>query len=617
MGDDQRIMSRSATALLILLIAALPVGFSTTGCNPDTRELLLDPRLPVAEPYAGGTWTKTPVLTCGRSVDALAAWSRDDVLMVGYDGLAVRVQGGVARNVDAPTTARLVAAAAQPDGPAWVSASDGSIYRLDGETWTIERRTSVRAQALWRFPDGSLLGAGNAGYVLRRTPDGVWEDFNTGAGVSLTALWARNRDDCWALGGAGVVAHFDGTTWSVERPFGDDVWSLSRIAGDADGRVAIVDGSLIHLREDGVWRDLPELPNSDWASDASFLGGQLLAWYSRGWYRWDGVAWVEEGELGTAPFRHIVQGDDLLLLDSNGGLLRLADGDVETLLPSLGGIADFEATPDGVVILTDMNWILRETATEWRVESKLSQYGSYSSVGRRLLRSAAGYLVVLANGVLYREAEGGWEPLAPSLGSSVTAIFPLEDGTLLLPSGSRLWAWRDGLCAFLCEAPTAWSSLLSVAGESPAQARYLFEECLARYDGATMQTVADRPSIEVALLARDPVEGLLLAGRGGLFAGEGAGTLDITPRCEVGVRPERALIGDFAVTPAGDWLAWIDDGYLLRRRAGLWQRLDGTNGSPLGNRWPVAAGRSIRVVGGGDIWLASYSHLFRFRDTAP
>ena len=617
MRDDQRIMSRSATTLLILLFAALPVGLSTTGCNPDTRELLLDPRLPVAEPYSDGTWTKTPVLTCGRGVHALAAWSRDDVLVVGYDGLAVRVQGGVARNVDAPTTLSLVAAVAQPDGPAWVSISDGSIYRLDGETWTFERRTFVRAQALWRFPDGTLLGVGNAGYGLKRTPDGVWEDFNTGAGVSLTALWARGGDDCWAVSADGAVAHFDGTTWSVERPFGEDAWSLRRITGDADGRVAIGDGDLIHLREDGVWRDLPLLPIATSVRDVAFLGGQLLAWNSRGWYRWDGVAWVEEGELGMYAFTHTVLGEDLLLLDSCGGLLRLAAGDVETLLPPLGNIEDFEMTPDGAVILTAGGWILRQTATGWRIESQLSGYIPNLTVGRDLMRSAAGYLLILVQGVLHREVEGGWEPLAPSLGSSVDALFPLEDGTLLLSDGSRLWAWRDGLCAFLCETPAAWRSLLSVAGESPAQASYLFQEGLARYDGVTMQKVADRPSINVVLLARDRVEGLLLAGSGGLFAGEGANTLDITPRCEVGGTPGRAVIRDFAVTPAGDWLAWTDDGFLLRRRTGLWQRLDGTNGSPLGNRSPVAAGRSIRVSGGGDIWLASRSHLLRFRDTAP
>jgi hypothetical protein len=60
MRDDRNAMSRARTPLMILLFAALPAGLLATGCNPDTRELLLDPRLPMAGPYTGGTWTTTP-----------------------------------------------------------------------------------------------------------------------------------------------------------------------------------------------------------------------------------------------------------------------------------------------------------------------------------------------------------------------------------------------------------------------------------------------------------------------------------------------------------------------------------------------------------------------------
>jgi len=618
MRDDRRTMSRFTAAFLMLLFAVLPASLLTTGCNPDTRELLLDPRLPTAQPYTGGSWTTTPVLTCGRYVNALAAWSRDDILVVGgARGLAVRVQGGVARNVDAPTNSDLLAVVVQPDGPAWVSASDGTLYRLDGDVWTAERRSSVDVLALCRLPDGVLFGVGYGGYGLRRTLDGVWEEFNTGAGVMLRGLWGRDNDDCWAVGSDGVVAHFDGATWNVERPFGANL-SLYAVAGDADGRVVVIGGGTIRLREGGVWRELPELPNSHWAANAAFLGGQLLAWGGLSWYRWDGAAWLEEGRLDRSPGRVVVVGEDLVLLDSDNALLRLANGEMETLLPALGSIADFETTPNGAVILTTQGWIIRETATGWRPEAGLSAFDpGNSNYGRWLLRLATGDLVALGAGGLYRELEGVWELLSGAEGARIKAIFPLADGTPLLSYGSALRTLTGNRYVFLCAVPGGWGNLVSVAGDSPADARYLFPDLLARYDGVTMHPVATLLRAEVCLLGHDPVEGLLLAGHDGLFAGDGATTQDITPRCPTEGTPERADILDFTVTPAGDWLAWTAAGSLLRRRAGLWQSLDGADGSPLWRQGPAGAGRSIRAVGAGDIRLISSSHVYRYRDPAP
>lgn len=601
---------------MILLLAALPAGLLATGCTPDTRELLLDPRLPTAESYPGGSWTTSPVLTCGRSTSALAAWNRDDVLVVGSAGLAVRVQGGQARNIDLPTTSSLIAAVAAPDGPAWVAAYEGTVYRLDGEAWSVEQRSPIRLRALWRRSDGVIFGVGDGGLGLWRTLDGVWEEFDTGAGMRLRGLWGRDNGECWAVGDDGVVARFDGATWSVERPFGAGR-ILRCVTGDADGRVVVIDGDRVRLREAGEWRELPELPNTPWIADAAFLSGQLLAWNYHGWYRWDGAAWIEEGELGVSPDCHAVVGEDLVMLDSGGTLLRLAGGDAEVLLPEFGSIVDFETTPDGAVILTSLGWIMRETSTGWRAEVRLDESRSNPIAGRRLLRSASGDLVALARGRLYRELEGAWEPLTQTQAPWIGAVIPLGNGALLLWDQSGFWTWTGDRCVFLCDAPGVWGDLWSVAGESVFDARYLFTDLLARYDGVTLQPVADRKRLEVRLLGFDPVEGLLQAGRAGLFAGNGATPLDITPRSADGGTLDRAEIVDFTVTPAGDWLAWTAEGRLLRRRAGLWQSLEGANGSPLWNRVPAAPGRSIRAVGVGDAWLIGYSHLYRYRDSAP
>ncbi|MHB8079605.1 MAG: hypothetical protein ACYDIE_10165 [Candidatus Krumholzibacteriia bacterium] len=614
-------MSRPRIMLLIFLFAALAAGLCTSGCNPDTRELLLEPRLPVATPLFGGTWTKSPVLTCGNAMNGIAAWGRDDALLIGDYGLAVRVQRGEARNVDVPSPIGLEAVVVQPDGPAWVAAQDGTIYRLDGEEWSVDYRSAVHVRALWRSADGVIIGVGNGGYGVRRAADGTWTSYNTGVGETLFGLWGRSPEDCWAVGSGGVVAHFDGAAWSAERPFGDDVSLDAAICGDADGRVAVVAASAVRLREEGVWRQLPQLAAYGYADGVIFADGQFKAWDSRHLYRWDGTSWNLEAETDEEIWIATAAEGGLLFTSSRGSLVREADGRLETVFPYLGPIDDLETTPDGTVILTANNWIIRETATGWRPEVKLAGANSYHDRGRRLVCDAAGRLLALTD-VLYGESAAGWEPLTPvgALGSS-PSLFPLDDGTLLIQDATGVSIWTGDRRALLCAPPADWGRLDSVTGDSLQTARYLFPDRLASFDGVTFREVAVGKLPNVNYLAHDPLEGLLLFGGAGLFMGEGATTLDITPRFEESWGLERVIICDFAVTPAGDWLAWTRWGRLLRRRAGLWQSLDGAGHTafwlPVGMVYPAAPGRSIRTADGGDILLFSDSQVYRYRDAAP
>jgi hypothetical protein len=413
------------------------------------------------------------------------------------------------------------------------------------------------------------------------------------------------------------MAHFDGSVWSVERPLGAGLY-FDAVSGDTDGRVAASANDRIYLREGGAWRELPGPDTYSGLWGATFLGGRLLAWNSWRWYNWDGAAWIEEGDFDVYPYRCVIVGSDLAILSSGGEVVCLAGGEMNVLLPALGSIVDFETTPDGAVILTSNRWIIRETATGWVPDVQLSEYGSsFTGWGRYLIRTASGSLMALVSGGLYREREGGWESLTIGGGSSWVELFPPRDDTLWLWGSSGLWAWSSGRLAFLCAPPQAWGDLKGVAGDSTAGARFLFSDLLARYDGVTLRPVADRLSAEIYTLGYDPDEGLLLAGRDGLFAGDGAATRDLTPRCEIGVTPARAVIQDFTVTPSGDWLAWTDAGQLLRRRAGLWQSLDGAEGSPLPNWGPAGFGRSIRGGAAGDVWLVSQSRVYRYREAAP
>jgi hypothetical protein len=151
--------------------------------------------------------------------------------------------GGVDGGVDAGVSRWRVVLAEQPGAllSAWVSA-DGVLYAVGG--------TATRA------------------LVLRHDADGWWE---MDPGTSRTLWWVHgfSADDVWAVGAAGVVTHFDGTRWRVEREGG--AATLFGVFGVTPADLVAVGGvvsvsapaSLVLRRTASGWREVAALPASD------------------------------------------------------------------------------------------------------------------------------------------------------------------------------------------------------------------------------------------------------------------------------------------------------------------------------------------------------------------
>ena len=79
-------------------------------------------------------------------------------------------------------------------------------------------------------------------------------------GAPLNDVWGAAPNDVWAVGPRGLVAHFDGASWSVfESPATD--FDLRAVHGTAADEVfAVGDGGVI-LRWDGAAWTLGELPD--------------------------------------------------------------------------------------------------------------------------------------------------------------------------------------------------------------------------------------------------------------------------------------------------------------------------------------------------------------------
>lgn len=157
----------------------------------------------------------------------------------------------------------------------------------------------------WESPDGVLFAVGGTArtaFVLRHDANGWWQ---MDPGTSSVLWWVHgfSADDVWAVGANGVVTHFDGTRWSVEREEGQatlfGLFGTSRATMVAVGGVVNLSAPRPELlvRGGSSWSSRPPLGSDArplfkvWGRSASdlFIVGErgLIA-------RGNGTSWTVE-----------------------------------------------------------------------------------------------------------------------------------------------------------------------------------------------------------------------------------------------------------------------------------------------------------------------------------
>lgn len=146
----------------------------------------------------------------------------------------------------------------------------------------------------WESADGVLYAVGGSAfgaYVLRHDADGWWQ---MDPGTSKALWWVHGfaTNDVWAVGAAGVITHFDGTRWRVEREggaatlfgaFGTSTTDLVAVGGVVS---VSAPKPLVLRRTPSGWSEVAALPASDtraffkvWgrsATDTFFVGERGL-----------------------------------------------------------------------------------------------------------------------------------------------------------------------------------------------------------------------------------------------------------------------------------------------------------------------------------------------------
>ena len=602
--------------LSILIVTLCALGALLVGCEPTPKNVLVGPRLPIAQDATAGVWTQTPVLSCGRYASAIAAWSEDDVLLVGDGGFALRAGPGGARRIDIPSMGYFTHVVAQRGGIAYAASYNAVIYRYDGAAWSLEPRLSrnVSIEGMWCDEAGTLTVVGWAGHGARRV-NGTWQEFDTGAGADLVGLWGNRAGELWAVGGRGVVAHWDGVAWRVEQPLGADL-ALTAVSGDEAGRLVVRDTNhQVYLFDDGAWRALPGWADpddpffhTDGFDGAALVAGRPFAWDYQDWYWWDGSAWIRGGHHGEYGLYDWTQvGDAIVASIGGGGAICLRGGQTRTILPGLGDVADGQATPEGLVLLTAGGFVLREEPDGWTIETGLGS-SVVSNRGRALWRLPDGDLLALVEAGVFRRHAGAWTRTPwsrPDL-----ELYPLRDGSLLTWDGNHLRQSEGSRLVPLADYQGGWGSLRAVAGDSLGNARFLFDQVTAVCDGAVLRMIGGPPSSDVSgVVAGDPA-GFMLFGIGGLFVDDGSVTRDVTPRFTVGEQLVRAQIRDLAIAPDGDWLVWAQNGSLLRRTATNWRSAV----CPVPRLYPISSGRSRGFRSDGSVQVLCWDRVMRWRE---
>jgi hypothetical protein len=107
------------------------------------------------------------------------------------------------------------------DGDLWLGDQlNGRVFRWNGTTWSTGITQTVMVDDLWGTAGGPVFAVGTFG--MSRWNSGVWSDIGGNAADQASGVWGFGADDVWAVGDFGVLAHWDGTTWTDTVPANND-----------------------------------------------------------------------------------------------------------------------------------------------------------------------------------------------------------------------------------------------------------------------------------------------------------------------------------------------------------------------------------------------------------
>lgn len=143
-----------------------------------------------------------------------------------------------------------------------------------------------KLSAVFALNDTDAWAVGAHGVTAHWDGSG-WTFVETGVRADLAAVWGAATDDVWAVGAAGTILHWDGAAWSPTSA--GTAQALTSISGSATDNVWMVGGSGAAVRWDGVHLYTIATGQTPVAVFALGPADVLVAGYGT-CARWDGIA---------------------------------------------------------------------------------------------------------------------------------------------------------------------------------------------------------------------------------------------------------------------------------------------------------------------------------------
>ncbi len=324
-------------------------------------------------------------------------------------------------------------------GELWAVDGTGRwLAHFDGARWTAATNQSIRALWLAGDDDGWMIDESG----LRRWDGDAWKAAVQPA-EPLTSIWGAAAGDVWAVGGVGLVLHFDGQRWSEQHLAGaaalwgvtggarDDAWISGCVAGR--GFTAHWDGARWTPRIISPDDKPYDPPNNNCPLLAAQAGGRALAVLGTRVFETDAGGWHET----DSPIA--LAGDSPLAGGWIGGIATddLWPGGAWVVgRQNNGATWRIHEENDGIQKSTFVPFVVRREGALWM---KQDIFGEVGGANRIWARAVDDVWVVGANGMILhfdgrtwtREESGTDEELVDIHGAGRTIWVVGNEGGLL------------------------------------------------------------------------------------------------------------------------------------------------------------------------------------------
>jgi hypothetical protein len=203
---------------------------------------------------------------------------------------------------------------------------DGYIWRYNGATWRLSASAPRGLNGVWGTSGNDVFAVGVAGLILHYNGS-TWSQMPSGTTSHLSGVWGRSSTDVFAAGyeaSAIVILHYDGSDWSEMGRYPGT--SVRRIWGSSDRDVFVLDYYGVNLLHyDGTtWRPMRIEGNSRIWDIWGRSSDDLYALTDRATQHYDGSTWrLLEKLPAQGPLHRLLGTSAEIFGFAGGGVYRL------------------------------------------------------------------------------------------------------------------------------------------------------------------------------------------------------------------------------------------------------------------------------------------------------